>query len=125
MGREAKFSYKTKSAALARAHGQCEAFGEWYGLPAGERCTNQLNRGVDFDHVILEFTSHDASLENCLAVCKPCHKHKTRTHDQPVAAETKRQERKIGNGFRHTDRPMDGSRGTRYRKRMDGRVELR
>lgn len=87
----AEFSKPTQRAAKDRSGGLCEAVGEWYGLPAGQRCTMPLSRGVQFDHIILEANSHDNSLENCAAVCIPCHAYKTRKRDIPTAAKTVRQ----------------------------------
>lgn len=87
----AEFKKDTKRAALKRAKGQCEAVGEWYGLAPGVRCTMPLGHGVNYDHVILEANSHDNSLENCAAVCIPCHRFKTTKRDIPTAAKTVRQ----------------------------------
>lgn len=89
-----EFSKETKRQALKRAGDICEARGEWYGLPPGQRCGNRLNQGVEFDHVDLDANSKDASLENCAAVCPACHKWKTRHHDIPLAAKTLRQQDK-------------------------------
>lgn len=86
-----EFATKTRKAALQRSGGVCEAAGDWYGLPVGERCTRQLSYGVQYDHLILDANSHDNSLENCRAVCPKCHDHKTRTRDTPTAAKTVRQ----------------------------------
>lgn len=91
MTRTAEFKKDTKREALKRAKGQCEAVGPMYGLDPGQRCGGDLARGVNFDHVILEANSHDNSLENCAAVCIPCHKIKTTKHDIPLAAKTVRQ----------------------------------
>lgn len=87
----AEFSKETKRQALKRSGKLCEATGAWYGLKAGQRCNMPLSRGVEFDHIILEANSHDNRLENCAAVCIPCHKIKTATHDTPTAAKTVRQ----------------------------------
>lgn len=89
-----EFSKPTKREALKRARGHCEATGEWYGLKPGQRCNAPLSFGVEFDHVILDAISKDASLANCAAVCTRCHLYKTRTHDTPLAAKTKRQQDK-------------------------------
>lgn len=90
----ADFSKPTKREALRRSGGLCEAIGTMYGLDAGQRCNASLGYGVEFDHVILDANSKDNSLENCAAVCVKCHKHKTRTHDMPLAAKTQRQQDK-------------------------------
>ena len=86
-----EFSRNTKRDALKRAKNQCEAVGSWYGLHPGERCEASLGHGVEFDHIILEANSHDNSLENCAAVCIPCHRIKSAKHDTPTAAKTVRQ----------------------------------
>lgn len=83
-----EFSTKTRKLAWERSGGICEAVGAWYNLPSGQRCTNPLVRGVEYDHIVLEANSHDNSLENCAAVCIPCHRHKTAKHDTPTAAKT-------------------------------------
>lgn len=86
-----EFTKPTKRAARERSGGRCEAVGTWYGLQPGQRCNVPLSRGVEFDHVDLDANSHDNSLNNCAAVCKTCHAHKTRTRDIPLAAKTVRQ----------------------------------
>jgi len=95
----AEFTKATKREALKRAGGICEAVGAWYGLADGERCHIPLNHGVDFDHIILDANSKDNSLENCAAVCIPCHRYKTAKHDTPLAAKTRRQQDKA-NGIK-------------------------
>jgi len=86
-----EFTAKTRKAALLRSGMRCEAVGAWYGLPAGERCQNDLAYGVQYDHVILDANSKDNSLENCAAVCPKCHAWKTQNRDTPTAAKTVRQ----------------------------------
>ena len=90
----AEFTKQTKRSALKRAEGKCEAVGPIYGLEQSQRCNMPLSYGVEFDHWDLEANSHDASLENCVAVCKRCHAFKTRNHDIPKAAKTVRQQDK-------------------------------
>jgi 5-methylcytosine-specific restriction endonuclease McrA len=86
----AEFSRQTKREALTRSGGKCEASGPLYGLSA-ERCNAPLGYGVEFDHYLLAANGGDNSLENCRAVCKACHRHKTSKHDTPLAAKTVRQ----------------------------------
>lgn len=83
-----EFTSKTRKLALKRSSKRCEAIGDWYGLPAGERCRNDLSLGVEYDHYILDANSKDNSLENCRAVCPKCHDWKTRNRDTPLAAKT-------------------------------------
>jgi 5-methylcytosine-specific restriction endonuclease McrA len=88
------FSKAIKRAALLRSGKQCEAIGPMYGLPEGKRCCAPLDRGFDFDHIILWANSRDSTLENCATVCRQCHKHKSANHDTPLAAKTLRQQDK-------------------------------
>lgn len=124
MARSAEFSKRTKREALKRSGGKCEATGKMYGLAPGARCNATLSHGVEFDHIILEANSHDDSLENCAAVCIPCHKFKTAKHDTPLAAKTLRQQDK-NLGIRRKGNPMPGSKASGWKRRMDGSVERR
>lgn len=104
-----EFTRATKRAALARSEGRCEAIGAWYGLEPGKRCGASLAAGVEFDHIILDANSKDNSLENCAAVCLPCHRHKSAKHDTPTAAKTLRQQDRA-RGIKAASRPIQ-SRG--------------
>lgn len=122
----AEFSKQTKRLALKRSGGLCEASGPMYGLRLFQVCGSQLSYGVEFDHVVLAANGGDNSLENCAAVCKRCHSHKTRTHDTPLAAKTVRQRDKIGLGIkRRASRPIPGSKASPFKRKMDGTVEWR
>ena len=86
-----EFTTKTKREALLRSQGYCEAVGTVYGLEAGQRCNAPLSYGVEFDHYPVQATEEDSNnVENCVSVCKTCHKHKTRTFDVPTQAKSKR-----------------------------------
>lgn len=87
-----EFAAKTRKEALRRSGLICEATGDWYGLPAGQRCATSLSLGVEYDHLILDANSKDNSLENCRAVCPKCHGWKTANRDTPTAAKTVRQQ---------------------------------
>jgi len=89
-----EFGKPVKRQALQRSGGKCEAIGEWYGLNPDQRCNQPLSYGVEFDHIDLDANSKDNSIANCAAICLPCHRHKTRHHDIPVAAKTLRQQDK-------------------------------
>ena len=86
-----EFSKPVRRDALHRSDGRCEAVGKVYGLRPGQRCNAPLSKGVDFDHYpIRAADGGPGSLENCVAVCLVCHRHKTRTFDIPNAAKGKR-----------------------------------
>ncbi len=86
-----EFTKKTKREALLRSGGKCEAIGEVYGLSAAERCYSFLSYGVEFDHYPEPAgVKGSNALDNCMSVCKLCHRHKTRTFDIPMQAKDKR-----------------------------------
>jgi 5-methylcytosine-specific restriction protein A len=76
-----------------------------------------------YDHIIVDYVSKDNSLENCQVLCAKCNRIKTDTMDRPEVDKTRRILEKRA-GIR-TSRPMDGSRRSGFRKRMDGTVERR
>ncbi len=86
-----EFSKPVRRDALRRSGGLCEASGPVYGLEPGQRCNAPLSHGVEFDHYPVPATERDSDgLGNCVACCKTCHGHKTRTFDIPIQAKTKR-----------------------------------
>jgi 5-methylcytosine-specific restriction endonuclease McrA len=91
MARQGNFTAKTKRERLKHAQGKCEAAGHVYGLPVGHTCGADLGFGVEFDHDIPLGIGGDNSFSNARAICMQCHKHKTRKHDMPRIAKTKRQ----------------------------------
>lgn len=119
-----EFSKQTKRAALERSGGFCEAIGSWYGLQDGQRCNVPLGKGVQFDHIHSAENGGDNSLENCCACCVSCHAQKTAKVDIPRAAKTKRMSDKA-KGIKKSSRPMPGSKTSKFKRKMNGRVELR
>ena len=86
-----EFNKPTKREALKRSAGLCEAVGELYGLPFGQRCNAPLSRGVEFDHFPIAATEPDCTgLDNCVACCPSCHRWKTSHYDVPAQAKSKR-----------------------------------
>jgi 5-methylcytosine-specific restriction endonuclease McrA len=117
------FSKPILRAGIERSGGRCEAVGIAYGLPSGQRCNAPLDQGWEADHIIAWSNGGESTLENLAAVCKTCHAWKTGKMDTPRAAKTKRQrDDHLGVRQRST---FPGSRNSRFRKRMDGRVEER
>jgi 5-methylcytosine-specific restriction endonuclease McrA len=116
----AEFTKSTKREALKRSGLLCEAVGTMYGLHAGQRCNAPFSNGVEFDHIVLDANSKDNSLENCAAVCMPCHRWKTRKHDTPMAAKTVRlQDNHSGVGKKR------GWPKSKWKRKVDGTTELR
>jgi 5-methylcytosine-specific restriction enzyme A len=88
-----EFTKKTKAAALERSGGRCEAVGERYGHPAGERCERAIGRGkVNYDH--FPRGAHDPHPEtrtvgNCVATCPQCNQFANNKFDTPREAKMK------------------------------------
>jgi len=108
-----EFSKQVKRDALRRAAGKCE----------NETCGAMFGVKFHFDHDIADGLGGEPTLENCKVLCHACHDEKTRKHDVPLIAKTKRiQDRH--NGIRKPSR-FPGSRDSKFKKRMDGTVVLR
>lgn len=120
-----EFSAATKRAAWERSGGLCEGRGRLYGLKPRQRCDAPLSKGVVYDHVDPDANSKDNSLENCRCICWACNKFKTYKRDLPMIAKTVRQQNKHRDIRPRARRPVPGSRNTRFKRRMDGTVELR
>jgi 5-methylcytosine-specific restriction protein A len=114
-----EFSAATKQAAIRRSDGRCEAVGTVYGLSVGTRCENDLRNGVEFDHYPIRAADGGSNaLDNCVAVCRTCHRFKTNTFDLPMVAKSKRLRR---------ERPLprrtfQSNRLGSFKKRLDGSV---
>lgn len=85
-----EFSKQTKREANDRSGGLCEAVGVMYGLEPDKRCNAPLGKGRQHDHILACSNGGDNSLENCAAICIPCHAFKTAKIDIPRAAKTQR-----------------------------------
>lgn len=117
-----EFPAAVKREALARAGGQCEAIGERYGKPAGERCDRSIGKGkVQFDHY--PRGAHDPSPEtvtlgNCTACCPECNQYAANHTDKAAEAKIKRIRRKHGfEPDNRKPRPKMRSRGFSQGKR--------
>lgn len=86
-------------------------------------CGRALVQGhYEFDHIQALEHDGDNATDNWRAICtSPCHKAKTKADHQ---ARAKRDRIAVG-GRRRKSRPMDGTRASGLRKRMDGTVERR
>lgn len=109
-----EFSAKTKAQAFERSGGNCEC------------CTAKLTVGkFAYDHVIPDALGGEPVLSNCEVLCTNCHGEKTAKGDVPRIAEAVRTHHKHISAKPPSRNPIPGSRNTRYRKRMDGKVVLR
>lgn len=109
-----RFPKSVKTAAFERAMGRCEC------------CTAYLYVGkFHYDHIQPDGLLGEPTLENCRVLCIACHGVKTAREDIPRMAKADRQKARHEGTRKPSRRPMDGSRGSRWRKRMDGTVERR
>ena len=74
-----EFPKKVKRAAFVRADGHCEACG-----------ADLRGKPVHYDHELADDLGGEPVLENCKALCVPCHKEKTRKDDVPRIAKGRR-----------------------------------
>ena len=75
-----EFSKEVRRAAFRRADKKCE----------NPSCGALFGVKFHFDHDIADGLGGDPTLENCKVLCHPCHDEKTRKHDVPLIAKTKR-----------------------------------
>lgn len=107
-----EFSKTVKSQAAQRAAGHCEKCGKK--LRAGE---------FHYDHVVPDGLGGTPTLDNCMVLCLPCHKDKTRLQDNPVMQKADRQRKAIGQGIKTRKwPPMPGTEASGIKKCMDGTV---
>ncbi len=120
-----EFSIRVKRQAIERSEGRCEGVGGLYGLPPGVRCNAPLTRGVEFDHYPVRASDGgDNTLDNCVAVCRVCHRHKTRMVDLPAIAKAKRiADRHVG--IRRSGRTFLSNRMGPLKRKLNGTVERR
>jgi len=75
-----EFSKEVKRAAFRRADKKCE----------NTSCGALFGVKFHFDHDIADGLGGEPTLENCKVLCHACHGEKTRKHDVPLIAKTKR-----------------------------------
>lgn len=104
-----EFRVAVKRAALQRAAGRCEAVGEDYGLPAGERCNADLAlTRWQFHHYprpARDPHPDTATLANCVVTCPYCNAEFNRRVDIPRENKIKRIRAARGRGPLDIERP--------------------
>ena len=105
-----EFSKQVKRDALRRADKKCE----------NSKCGALFGVKFHFDHVIADGLGGEPTLENCAVLCHACHNEKTRKHDVPLIAKTRRiQDRHLG--IKKLSR-FPCSRNSRFKRKIDGTV---
>ena len=72
-----EFSRLTKQLAFGRAKGLCE------------NCKLPF-KGIEYHHILEAELGGDNSINNCLVLCRPCHKFFTKTQSAPRIAKSNR-----------------------------------
>lgn len=105
-----EFSKSTKAQAFLRSNGHCEC------------CGAKLSSGnIEYDHSIACGLGGDNSLDNCVVLCKTCHKAKTTKRDVPTIAKAKRQQA-ANIGAKTSKKPMPFGRKSKWKRKMDGTI---
>jgi len=109
-----EFSHATRKGGLARSKGHCERCGSPF---------SPSNR-PEFHHITEAAEGGKATLDNCQVLgAKCCHRKETREY---VARKSKaNRQSNEGHWLKETKASMPGSKGSKWRKRMNGIVELR
>ncbi len=96
------------------------------GLPHCEGCGILLTAGnLHYDHDQADGLGGENTLDNCRVLCiKICHKKKTQEHDNPIMQKADRVLKKTY-GIAKAKKPFPGSRSSKWKKTMDGRVVKR
>lgn len=104
-----EFPKSVRLAAFARANGHCED------------CTAKIGVGnVEYDHRIPDALGGEPTLENCVVLCRACHKRKSTTQDVPRIAKAKRQHEKHIGARPRPKRPIPGSKASGWKKPLNG-----
>lgn len=107
-----EFSRKTKFTAYMRANGFCQ------------KCGARLAPGkYRYDHIDPDWFSGCNDLSNCQVICLDCDAPKTAKDQGDIAKSKRIRDKRIG--AKTSRNPMPGSRRSRYKKTMSGKVVLR
>lgn len=114
MPKRREFTKAVKVAAYERSQGHCEA------------CTARLEVGrFQYDHVLAAALGGPPTLDNCKVLCTNCHGGKTGLEDIPIIAKSNRVRNKHIGAATRKQRKIPGSKGTRFKRKIDGTVVLR
>ncbi len=131
-----EFSRKTRRLAWERANGMCEgrlpltadeARKTQIGLTeptliiGGKPCNFPIDLGLfHYDHIIPDWMGGDASLDNCQVLCRLCHAKKTAADVGAIAKVRRIRDRRSKSLT--SKRPMPFGRGSKFKRKIDGRI---
>lgn len=124
-----EFSPDTKRQAVRRSGGICEChLLAKAGVPGFniQGCGVQIGVGnCFFEHIEPSYFAGRNDLGNIAAISRTCWKTKTAKYDLPKIAKTKRQQNMRFGIKSESGRPIDGSKRSAFRKKLNGQVEWR
>lgn len=91
---------------------------------AGERCGKLILGTPEYDHIKPDGLQGKPTLENCQVACGACHKIKTHKHDRPIMQKADEQ-KKAAAGIRSPSKSWGYGRADKFKKKLNGKVELR
>ena len=106
-----EFSRAVRRDAFLRANGDCELCG--IKLKVGE---------AEYHHRIEAYLGGEATLENCVVLCRSCHALATKARHPEIDKTRRLADKRMGIRRKST---MPGSKRSKFKKRMNGTVELR
>lgn len=107
-----EFPQSVRKAALERSGGFCEC---GCGMPF----TDHPKERPEYDHELPDFLGGTNDLENCKVIRRCCHLVKTRTYDNPKFSKVRREEKRRTNTEARKQK-INGSRGTPWKRKLDG-----
>lgn len=119
------FTKKQRKELMERSEGKCEGTGPLVGLPEGVRCGRDLGSNWIADHIEPHECGGPTTLENGWALCVQCNVVKTGKGDIPRIAKNTRVREKRQGLRKSKGRPMDGTKRSKFRKGVSGKVERR
>lgn len=111
------FPRSVKRAAYKRSGGRCEH-------PDCRTLFPKGGGGVEYDHIIPWWISHNSSLSNCEVLCVRCHKLKTGSKDAPTIAKC-RTLSDAEMGIKRPGKKLPAGRNSNITKKLNGSVEER
>jgi 5-methylcytosine-specific restriction enzyme A len=107
----AEFTKSTKRDAFLRANGDCELCG--MKLKVGE---------AEYHHRIEAYLGGEATLENCVVLCRSCHALATKARHPEIDKTRRLADKRMGIRRKPT---MPGGRQSRWKRKLNGEVVLR
>ena len=108
-----EFSPAVRRQALERSQGRCEG------------CSALLAPdALEYDHGVPCALGGDSGLDNCVVLCRPCHKRKTGGRDIKMIRKADRQGAKH-RGEKQSRHVMPGSRRSKWKRKINGEVAKR